>query len=458
MIVVNQDGTQHHYARVGGEMMPLAPIHNPAYVAESDPMETLAADVAYWVQSLSEIGDPPEMVMREDEQLWWQRDNIIVPYHTGESIEEVALRMIGPPPNKELSGDQYAELLIAHEKEFEEFIAYLEVLNPEYEGSGIMSIPLPGWTIEAGSFSFGTRTLFRSLDKTSPEQWWEELTPVEQKIEMALTATANARKDIANLDNLYPLDRILNWVEKNGELIEKYANAARIPPRILKANLAPEFLYDYSWSSYLQDTLVRDRDWVFDHPRAWSSTGVSNVHFATLSEAYNYIDVRLPDGAEHPWNSDPNAADLSSFPDITATQDEVEAYAKAFYEPKGRWPEEGFEGLELHQQDTMRFLASEANYHRLTFDQQYAVARYLATDEGAINAASIVVGMYLDRYIASNWEDATNYRAIAENLSPEDVARIWGRYRSTFEPFAYEELGPNAHLALPLAEHYLDQN
>jgi len=69
MIVVNQDGTQHHYARVGGEMMPLAPIHNPAYVAESDPMETLAADVAYWAQSLSEIGNPPEMVFEQGESI-----------------------------------------------------------------------------------------------------------------------------------------------------------------------------------------------------------------------------------------------------------------------------------------------------------------------------------------------------------------------------------------------------
>ena len=67
MIVVNQDGTQHHYVRVGGAMMPLAPVHNPAYVAESDPVETLAADVAYWFQTWSEIGNPPEMVMRQGE-------------------------------------------------------------------------------------------------------------------------------------------------------------------------------------------------------------------------------------------------------------------------------------------------------------------------------------------------------------------------------------------------------
>ena len=66
MIVVNQDGAQHHYARVGGEMMPLAPVHNPAYVAESDPVETLAAKLAYWIQTLSELGNPPEMVILQE--------------------------------------------------------------------------------------------------------------------------------------------------------------------------------------------------------------------------------------------------------------------------------------------------------------------------------------------------------------------------------------------------------
>jgi len=44
MIVVNPDGTQHHYARVGGELIPPDPIHNPDYVAAADPLETLAAD------------------------------------------------------------------------------------------------------------------------------------------------------------------------------------------------------------------------------------------------------------------------------------------------------------------------------------------------------------------------------------------------------------------------------
>ena len=47
MIVVTRDGIQYPYARQGGAMEPLDPIHNPDYVAAADPVETLAADLAY---------------------------------------------------------------------------------------------------------------------------------------------------------------------------------------------------------------------------------------------------------------------------------------------------------------------------------------------------------------------------------------------------------------------------
>ena len=68
MFVVNQDGTQHRYARVGDEMIPLEPTRNPDYAAPVDPLETAAADLALWMQSLSELGNPPEMVMRQGER------------------------------------------------------------------------------------------------------------------------------------------------------------------------------------------------------------------------------------------------------------------------------------------------------------------------------------------------------------------------------------------------------
>ena len=69
MIVVNPDGRQHHHRRIGDRMVALAPVQNLDYVAPADPLETLAADLAYFLQRLREIGNPPERVMRQEELL-----------------------------------------------------------------------------------------------------------------------------------------------------------------------------------------------------------------------------------------------------------------------------------------------------------------------------------------------------------------------------------------------------
>ena len=66
-LVTSPDGTLHHYARVGGEMIPLGPTRNPEYAGPVDPMETALADAAYLIQTLSELGNPPEMVMEQGE-------------------------------------------------------------------------------------------------------------------------------------------------------------------------------------------------------------------------------------------------------------------------------------------------------------------------------------------------------------------------------------------------------
>ena len=67
LLVSNQDGTLHRYARVNGELIPLEPTRNPEYAAPVDPLETAAADAAYLIQTLSELGNPPEMVMEQGE-------------------------------------------------------------------------------------------------------------------------------------------------------------------------------------------------------------------------------------------------------------------------------------------------------------------------------------------------------------------------------------------------------
>ena len=66
MLVVNPDGTQHRYALEGDEMVALEPVHNPDYVAPADPVETLAADLTYLMQTWGEIGNPPERVMLQE--------------------------------------------------------------------------------------------------------------------------------------------------------------------------------------------------------------------------------------------------------------------------------------------------------------------------------------------------------------------------------------------------------
>ena len=64
--MANPDGTLRRYARVGDTLIPLEQTHNPDYVAPVDPLETALADAAYLIQTLSELGNPPEMAMLQE--------------------------------------------------------------------------------------------------------------------------------------------------------------------------------------------------------------------------------------------------------------------------------------------------------------------------------------------------------------------------------------------------------
>ena len=68
MIIVNPDGTVHRHQKIDGEIVELEPIHNPDFVAPFDPVETAVDSIAYWIQTLREIGNPAEMVMRQGER------------------------------------------------------------------------------------------------------------------------------------------------------------------------------------------------------------------------------------------------------------------------------------------------------------------------------------------------------------------------------------------------------
>ncbi|MCY4061385.1 MAG: hypothetical protein OXG53_03340 [Chloroflexi bacterium] len=426
LLVSNPDGTLHRYARVGETLIPLEPTRNPEYAAPVDKLETALADAAYLIQTLSELGNPPEMVMRQRESSWWKKDNIIVPYHTDETIENVAARM-GIPSE------------------------HLEWVNDGKREEGIMYIPLPGWSTRRvltlggeqiqGHHSSG-RTFLRSRIAhnnriTHLSRRWDALSPVEQQIEMALTATAT--EGLAIFDNIQSFDSANHWITDNIELIEEYAGNAGVPTELLKTILMSEILYDYSNTDAWQDILAR-RHMTAAILEIWKGTGVGNVHYVTLRDAYTHLSEM---NATDIWHRDPAAPDLSA-----AEFKKLETFAL----PDGM-DEADFLALPIGRREANESIQREARYPELDFySVQHPIALYLATNEGSINAASIVTRMILDDYLAL---DESRF---SENLTAEDMARLWGRYRTAHEALEYDNYGPNAHLALPVAEYFLDKD
>ena len=385
------------------------PLHFPEFVAPVDPVETALHSIAYWIQTAREAGNPAEAIFEQGEALWWQRENVIVPYNTTETIDRVATRM-GIPAE------------------------HLETLNEGNTETGKMYIPLPGrhWNMIYGiDSSFSARSQFTAVSKSdSPDLWWQELSQTEQKIEMALTATAGDWR--AEFDNIQSFESALNWIAENNASIVTYAIGAGVPTDLLKTVLTAEILFDYDWTDAVQDFLGRLNLAVF-----WQGTGVGNVHYVTLMDAYRHLETPYQ---VHPWYSDLEAPNLSAFPQL-----------EEFKLPEGMTQEE-FDNLPRHVQEAREFQQREMRYDELDFGSvKHTIGAYLATNEGTINAASLVTRMYMDEYLASG--DSK----ISENLSAEDMARIWGRYRTSYEPLGSEEFGPNAQLALPLAEYFLGQ-
>ena len=447
MLIVNPDGTVHRHQKIDGEIVELEPLHNPDFAAPVDPLETVAHSIAYAIQSLLEIGNPAEMVMRQDAPLWWQEENIIVPYRTDETVEEVASRMIGPPPDPVRDEDNYAELLKEHLKDSAEFTSYLKRLNQSNTEPNVMYIPMPGWSARKehtprGAKIMGShasrRTFMRTLPYSiqSPRNLgvrWNRLSPVEQRIEMALTSTADDAV-IAIFDNIQSVDSAFRWIEDNNDLIEKYATNASIPKELLQVILASEILYDYGTNDSIQDIMGRAK---LTTDISWRGPGVGNVHYVTLMDAYIHLDKL---NQADIWQLDPDAPDWSSFYTL-----------EEFTLPDTMTPAQ-YNTMQQHDKDSIKFVQREGRYSDLDFySEKNPFALYTATDEGTINAASVVTRMFLDQYLGLD-----DSRTV-ENLSAEDYARIWGRYRTAQEDLAHEEYGPNATLAYPIAEYFLGQ-
>jgi len=445
LLVTNPDGTLHRYARVGEAMIPLEPTHNPEYAAPVDPLETALADAAYLAQTLLEMGNPPERVMEQGEALWWKDDNIIVQYQTNETIEQVAARMISPPAIPRISGEPN-DLYKAYMKELADFKTYLDQLNENKEGLGIVFIPLPGWSTRRVSTLGGEqiqgyhasgRTFLRSRiahnnQITHLSRRWDALSPVEQRIEMALTATDG--KGYAGFDNIQSFGEAMSWIERNDRLIDKYAANVNVPKQLLQVLLAAEPLYDYDVKDSVQDIMGRMH---LTTRFSWRGAGVGNVHYVTLMDAYEHLEEA---NVAHLWHVDADAPDLSAFPKLED------------FDLPGDMTQAEFDKEPDYEQEAIRFQQREEEYPHVDFRRvKHPIALYLSTDEGTINATSIVARMLLDQYVSL--DDSLD----SDNLSAQDMARIWGRYRTSYEPFYLPELGPNAQLALPLAEYFLDQ-
>ena len=405
--------------------------------------------------------------MQQDAPLWWQEENIIVRYRTDETVEEVASRMISPRPVPFPNDDPYYDQLYeTHLLESEGIPRLLRELNPPGSATGIVFIPAPGWWVssKSGIIRHSGRTLYDlpSSERYEVEVWWEELSPVEQEIELALAATSNARPGSANFDNIRSFEFVMEWIAKNSKAFEDYSGNGMLKalPELL---IASEYLFDYGGRDGQQDFGVRHS--IVPDERAWNSVGISNVHYATLFDAYYRIQAQLEEGSEHPWHSNSNAPDLSTIEQLEPDNEALQAHASDIYMPQGRWTDDSkFSDLAPEQQEAVRFSLLDEMYAAKLADHpelRQQIAQYLVTDEGAIHAASMIAHMYLNDYISTNWEAPQDILQIAEDLAPEDMARIWGRYRSGLElferyPVASGELGPNARLALPIAEHLLE--
>ena len=414
MLVVNPDGKVHRHQKIDGEIVELKPLHFPEFVAPVDPVETVLHSIAYWIQTAREIGNPAEAVFEQGEVLWWQDGNIIVPYHTDETIEEVAARIIGPPPNQAVSRERYDELHRAHQKEFAEFVAYLRKINPNVTGEGVINIPAPGWSTFNRRSPRGSRLSARHATRATfldPFHHigdkrlqfligWKSLSPVEQQIEMALTGSdANVNRFVKFNNAGHDFDYTLSWLESHEDTINLAATEFEISSVSLNTILGSELLYDYGWDDSHQDATMRSgfRDAAlrlgeFLTPanrilpadrikESWDGVGLSNAHYPALVDAYFHIDAKLEAGDIHPWKLDPNAPELESATKLLATEKEKSDYVtwwESFYE--GRT----FDKLSQREQEVALFWIRQDKLNEVPWTLRQAIAYYASSVEGSV--------------------------------------------------------------------------
>ena len=436
LMVVTPKGYEYVYMRGAHGMIRVRAEEASYAVAPGTAEEHALLEAKSWEQARRDGINPPEFIMLQEEQLWWEREKIIiVPYNTTETREQVAARMAIP-------------------------VELLDKLNGNDTGFGTMYIPLPGWysfttyhhneSLVAGAHSTGA-TFFdweSVLEQGQLISEWRSLRPVEQQIEMALMGS-NAISIYAPFNNVgYDFDYTVTWIHDREAVFHQAASDFDIPVALLKTVIASELLYDYDAIDQWQDNVIRanlnllGRQFLWRINRfrdSWDGAGVANVHYPTLIDAYTHVNAQLEPGETHPWNlgsidSGHKVPNLLLAPDIPVSNDDVSNY----------YDDVSFETLVPRQIETARFVLRLGRLDEVPRELRTEIAHYLADDSGSVRAAAMVLRMIIDQL--TEFDSNANI-----NEDPRDMARAWGRYRTSLEYFDY---GGNARLAHPLAEYW----
>ena len=443
LIVITQSGREQVYIRGRYGMVEVRDAKASYKVGSPTLDETIALANKSAEQAAAYREDPPEYVFLEDEPLWWQRANIIVPYNTTETTGQVAARM-GVPAE------------------------HLQRLNAGNMLKGVMYIPLPGWYTQMANepggsglsaiHSSGAKimnldsvALIDHLVLSEIDQLlllWKSLSPVEQQIEMALIGS-NANVSLrVPFGNRYDFHDTLTWIHDREDAFKRAAIDFDIPVAQLKTVIQSELLYDYDAQDQLQDDVIRAKFNLLGRQLlsritkirdSWDGAGVANVHYPTLYDAYHHVQALLEPGETHPWDlgsidSSHDAPNLMLAPEIPVSNAEVSNY----------YDDVAYEDLKPRQIETARFILRSDRLDDVPWELRIEIARYLADDSGSVRAAAMVLRMIIDQL--TEFDSNANI-----NEDPRDMARAWGRYRTSEEYFDY---AGNARLAHPLAEYW----
>ena len=252
--------------------------------------------------------------MRQEETFWWQRENVIVTYdtsETGETIEDVSARIVGPPPGQEISGESYKQLRQAYLKEITEFTAYLREINPGYAGVRRLHIPMPGWFKRNDHSPRGSRVRVSHATRATLlsrpvsivrnqaraiKRRWNSLSTVEQQIEMAFMGSdSNIDKFVTFANAGHDFEYTLAWLRTHKNVINQAASDFAVPSSLLNTVLGSELYYDFGHDDSQQDATMRSGfrdaalrvgDFVSGLfpalQESWHGTGVANAHYPAL--------------------------------------------------------------------------------------------------------------------------------------------------------------------------------